>query len=429
MNGACHNMKTAIEQIASIQKARGIIQKQSILIQNKENELFTKLLYYALNPLLTYKVSEHTLRHNIPAAWQTFAYKDIFEICDLLSSRRAIDDTTVSRVCSFLRVQDNAIQEFYIQLLSKTLRLGITAKTVNKVIPGLIPEWEVQQAYSIEKHPIDDGEWFALTQKLNGVRATYYNGQLFARSGVPFEGLNHITKEFDWLKNKMVFDGELTLKNKDELSDNEAFRIATGIINSDGDKSMIGFTVFDALPTEEFDAGESQKIYSERRKLYLNHLSTSLSINSSVKVLPILYSGIEQNKIWEFLEVMVNEDKEGLVANLDTKYKRTRHKGILKVKRFYTLDLPIVGFEEGSGRLTGMLGALVLNFNGNEVRVGSGFTDEQRSSFWERRDELINVLCEVKYKEISTDKNTGAESLQLPVFISLRTDKEEINIE
>lgn len=36
-------------------------------------------------------------------------------------------------------------------------------------------------------------------------------------------------------------------------------------------------------------------------------------------------------------------------------------------------------------------------------------------------------LCEVKYKEISYDKNTGAESLQFPVFISIRTDKDEVS--
>ena len=88
---------------------------------------------------------------------------------------------------------------------------------------------------------------------------------------------------------------------------------------------------------------------------------------------------------------------------------------------------PIVACEEGNGRLQGTLGAFVLDYKGNEVRVGSGFTDEQRADFWHRRDEMIGTLCEVKYKEISSDKNTGAESLQFPVFISLRTDKTEVS--
>ena len=146
-----------------------------------------------------------------------------------------------------------------------------------------------------------------------------------------------------------------------------------------------------------------------------------------MRILPVLYSGTDQSKIPELLDQMVREDKEGLMVNLDVPYKRKRHNGILKVKRFYTMDLPIVACEEGSGRLAGVLGAFVLNYKGNEVRVGSGFTDEQRVLYWEHRDELTDVLCEVKYKEISYDKNTGAESLQFPVFVQLRTDKNDVS--
>ena len=76
-----------------------------------------------------------------------------------------------------------------------------------------------------------------------------------------------------------------------------------------------------------------------------------------------------------------------------------------------------------------MLGAFVLDYKGNEVKVGSGFSDKQRKSYWKKREEITGSLCEVKYKEISTDKRTKAESLQFPVFVSLRTDKNEINYE
>lgn len=422
-------MREIIQSIIDIQNAKGVLNKQSLILQYKDNELFKKFLFYSLNPLLTYKVSEATLLSGIPGAYQTYSFKNIFEICDLLSSRRALDDGTINRVCSFLRIQDSDIQEFYIKLLSKKIRLGITAKTVNKIIPGFIPEWEVQQAYPIEKYPIKNGDWFALTQKLNGVRATYYKGKLIARSGIPFDGLDHITEELSWTENKMVFDGELTLKDKSGLSDNEAFRMATGIINSDGDKSDIKFTIFDAIPTEEFEVGVSSENYKERRINYLNYFTASLPMNGCIDILPVLYSGTDQNKILELLDLMVKEDKEGLIANLNTPYKRTRHKGILKVKRFYTMDLPILRCEEGAGRLKGTLGALVVDFNGNEVNVGSGFTDQERTSFWMKRDELIGEICEIKYKEISKDKNTNNESLQFPVFVSIRNDKTEINIE
>lgn len=423
-------MNQAMFLLLELQRESGALKKQQILREHKSDEEFKRLLYYALNPLLTYKISESTLRRSVVVRTDiTLTMCDIFEVCETLAARKALDDATVYQVCAFVQsVPDPAEAELYIKLLSKTLRLGVTAKTVNKVIPGLIPEWEVQQAYPIDKYPLKPGTWFSLSEKLNGVRATYYKGQLYARSGIPYEGLEHITKEFSWdTTNALVLDGELTLKDRGELSDNEAFRVATGIINSDAvDKTVICYTVFDVLPTEEFENGESEAGYRIRRPA-LEAVKATLSKDSPVRILPVLYSGTDQSKIDTLLEQMVREDKEGLMVNLDVPYKCKRHNGILKVKRFYTMDLPIIACEEGSGRLAGTLGAFVLRYKGNEVRVGSGFTDEQRTEFWEKRSDLAGTICEVKYKEISYDKNTGAESLQFPVFISLRTDKDEVS--
>lgn len=421
---------TLTEMIHTLQSMRGTIEKTEFIKANAANDEFRSFLYYALNPLLTYKVSEQTLKEvSVYDQRITLTFTDIFSVCDALSQRKAVDDATLYQVRAFLSlVRNDDEREMYIKLLAKTVRLGVTAKTVNKIIPGLIPEWEVQQAYPIDKCPIPDGTWFSLTQKLNGVRATYYKGQLIARSGVPFTGLEHITNEFAWdTTNGVVLDGELTLADKGTLSDNEAFRVATGIINSDSvDKTRICYTVFDIVPTAEFESGESKCRYSDRRKA-LDTVRLTLREDSPVRILPVLYSGIDQSKIPELLDQMVREDKEGLMVNLDVPYKRKRHNGILKVKRFYTMDLPIVACEEGSGRLSGVLGAFVLDYKGNEVRVGSGFTDEQRVQYWSERDNLTGILCEVKYKELSYDKHTGAESLQFPVFVGIRIDKTDVS--
>ena len=316
-------MQDAIKAILQLQETTGTIAKKKIIEANKDNVYFKRLLYYSLHPLLTYKVSERTLTRPMPYnAAITLAMTNIFEVCEALSMRKALDDSTVYQVKGFLEGQPPVERELYIKILAKTLRLGVTAKTINKVIPGLIPEWEVQQAYPIEKYPLRDGVWFALTQKLNGVRATYYRGNLYARSGEAYTGLKHITAELDMGNDMLVFDGELTLKNKGTLSDNEAFRIATGVINSDAlDKTEICFTIFDVLPVDEFEKGESSEGYNDRRKL-LDALSmTVLKDAKSVRVLPVLYQGTDKSKIPELLNQMVLEDKEGLMANLNVPYK------------------------------------------------------------------------------------------------------------
>ena len=91
----------------------------------------------------------------------------------------------------------------------------------------------------------------------------------------------------------------------------------------------------------------------------------------------------------------------------------------------HTLDLQIIGFEEGSGRLTGTLGAILVRYkDGNIVKVGSGFTDELRKEIWQNRNQYYGVICEVKYFETSTNDN-GGESLRFPIFVDFRHDKFE----
>lgn len=423
------------KDIYKLQSIAGANAKCEFIKAHRDDTYFKRFLYFALNPMLTYNISKKSTDKLMAEedfdGQKLIFFNDIFECCEHLSRLRGMDDATLRQVKMLLNVKYPEMdeRELYIQLLSKKVRLGIAAKTINKIIPNLIPEWEVQQAYTVEKYPLKEGTEFWLTQKLNGARATLYEGQLLARSGMPYKGLEHITDALSWLRVAgFVADGELTLKDKGDLSDNEAFRVSTGILNSDNvNKTVICYTIFDMIPVKDFDALKPQVTYRYRRDILNQFAERIADTDGAVKVLPVLYHGTDQSKIEELLEQMVREDKEGLMINTDAPYRRTRHKGILKVKRFYTMDLPIIRCEEGTGRLSGTLGAFVLKYKENEVKVGSGFTDEQREQFWNNRDDMEGLLCEVKYKEISQDKGTGLESLQFPVFVGIRTDKTEVS--
>ena len=423
------------KDIYKLQSISGAKAKCDFIKSHDKDTYFKRFLYFALNPLITYNISKKSLDKlmsgNNADGQKLIFFNDIFECCEYLSRLRSMDDATLRQIKTLLDMKypDQEEKELYMQLLSKTVRLGITGKTINKIIPNLIPEWEVQQAYPVDKYPLKVGTEFWLTQKLNGARATLYEGQLLARSGMPYKGLEHITDALSWLRVAgFVADGELTLKDKGSLSDNEAFRVATGVLNSDSvNKTVICYTIFDMIPVKDFDALKPQVTYKYRRDILNQFAERIADTDGAVKVLPVLYHGTDQSKIEELLEQMVREDKEGLMINTDAPYRRIRHKGILKVKRFYTMDLPISRCEEGTGRLSGTLGAFVLKYKENEVKVGSGFTDEQREQFWNNRDDMEGLLCEVKYKEISQDKGTGLESLQFPVFVGIRTDKTEVS--
>ena len=199
------SIRTAIGHIRELQSVSGSTAKLDILRKYSDDEDFRKLLYYALNPMLTYKVSEKTLRTKTALPDRAFLDLTIYDVCDTLNAKSALTNDDIGVLAQFLVLQREDEAEFYIQLLSKALRLGVTSTTVNKIFPGLIPAWEVQQAYRIDDHPVKPGKKFWLTQKLNGVRATYYRGKIYARSGVPYEGLDHIIRGLnDLVKNLEV---------------------------------------------------------------------------------------------------------------------------------------------------------------------------------------------------------------------------------
>jgi len=404
--------------------------KRDILIINKDNETFTSYLDYLLNPFLVTGISEKKISKK-PDKVPTCSFESFNELMEYILQNNTGSDEVIANIRQFLDTHEPDMSGFYISIITKAAKLGCDVKSVNKAFEKeFIPQWEVQQSYNIEKSPLKEGEWFSLSEKLNGVRGTFFEGKMFSRQGKEITGLEHITADISKLfddADSWVLDGELVRKNTDGVSDNENFRIGTGLLGQDdADKSCMQFVVFDFLPKEEFKHGESVLLYKERLSALteLKKKITDLSL-SALTVVEVLYTGTDAGKIDYFLDRMVSEDKEGLMLNRDSKYSCKRHNGILKVKRFYTVDLKIVETEEGSGRNSGRLGAFVVEYKGNSVNVGSGFSDEQREEYWKNREAMPGRVIEVKYKEESSDKKTGQVSLQFPVFVSLREEGKE----
>jgi len=420
-------IKSVFELLAQTSSSNA---KRDILAANSGNERFAQCLDYLLNPFLITGISSKKISKEVERI-PTAEFSSFPQLMEYLFSNNTGSDEVIANIRHFLSGFDRDMRDFYSSIITKSVKIGCDIKSVNKAFgKEFIPQWEVQQSYNIDKSPLKANEWFSLSQKLNGVRGTFFEGKLISRQGKEFIGLDHITRDIRRMfpdAENTVLDGELIRINNEMLSDNENFRMGTGILSQDdADKSGIRLIVFDILPKSEFIEGESRLTYMNRveelRKL--GGLITEFGINS-VAVVDIVYSGFDAGMIDYYLDKMVSEDKEGLMLNRDCKYYRKRHNGILKVKRFYTVDLRVVAVEEGSGRLSGKLGAFVVTYKGNDLNVGSGMTDQQRDDFWEQRDALTGRVIEVKYKEESSDKKTGRPSLQFPIFVSLREEGKE----
>ena len=339
-------------------------------------------------------------------------------------------DTSIATIQNYLH-KNPEYEEFLKRLFTKNLPIGVEAATINKVYgEEIIPVWEVQQGYPIDKYKFKKGELIFASRKLNGSRGTYFKGDIISRQAQKFEGLDHIIKDIEKIiGTDYAVDGELIRRNIDGLTDGQNFRETISILNSDGnDKSLIKFVIFDIVPIDEFERDACTENYSVRKKRLLD-LKNKIQKNGTqnIEVVQMVYEGTDVNDVYDWLDYAVKHDWEGLVVNRQVPYRRTRHNGCLKVKRFYTVDLRITAIEEGQNRLAGTMGALVVDYKGNELRVGSGFDDATRAAVWENPDNYIGKIVEIKYKEKSCDKKTGLESLQFPTFVRFRNDKNEVS--
>ncbi len=69
-----------------------------------------------------------------------------------------------------------------------------------------------------------------------------------------------------------------------------------------------------------------------------------------------------------------------MLRNPNSKYETKRSDQLLKVKKFEDAEAVVIGHEPGTGRLTGLMGAIrVREANGTEFKIGSGFNDAQRA--------------------------------------------------
>ena len=417
-------MKKVIEIFRQIQATTSTKEKELIINQNSDNELFKKCLQFLLDGNIVTGISAKKISKQV--ANSEYILPTFEDVMKYLKQNNTGTDYDIAMIRSFIAEhQEDA--EFYEQMVTKTLKLGCDAKIVNKAIPRLIPVFDVMLGTPLERCTLEEECYISLSRKLNGTRCAWIGDKLMTRQGKEYIGLDHIKNDLLALGLEHMFiDGELLYKNEEGLSDSAAFQVGTGLAMSKSeDKSQLKYVVFDIFPLDEFWNGTSRLTYSNRRKsLYLLEGIIKNAGITNIEIVPLLYEGTDHSQIWEWLDRAESEDWEGIMVNLDTPYECKRTKNLMKVKKFFDCDLLCIGVEEGTGRNKGTLGAIVCDYKGNTINVGSGFTDADRAQIWSDPDSVIGKIVTVKYKEETRNKNGGV-SLQFPVWVCCREDKTE----
>lgn len=202
-----------------------------------------------------------------------------------------------------------------------------------------------------------------VSEKLDGVRA-YWDGEcLWSRGGHPFSAPEWFIRDFP----QQPLDGELWLGRGRFAQLSGTVRKARPV---DKEWQSVRFMVFDlALADQTFD----QRL-SRLRELVSQAASPYLGM-------------IEQSRPGSHKQLMARLDEiiaaggEGLMLRYGASvYKAGRSDDLLKVKRFNDAEATVVGSLPGKGKYQGVMGALRVRLaNNREFRIGSGFSDAERT--------------------------------------------------
>lgn len=438
-------LKALSNALFELEAESGKIAKQDILSKYSELKYFKETMKFLYNNMIVTGISKSKLndeRGQRPVEGFTILdnYAELLEYLKKNSTGKLTDLATVH--CMISNYKDipadehNDIYRMLRGVVTKDIPLGVSAATLNKVYgKGFVPKFDVMLAkkFEPEKHTKDGvlPVAHAITEKIDGNRmATLIdeegNVTLMARSGKPYEGYTELVEDIKKMKlTNIVLDGELLAKNPDNLPSDELFAKTQSLTRTKGEKVGLEYWVYDALPLDEFIAGKSSDTYMSRRHS-LGIMQSTFDETDGIHILPILEWSRELDVVTKYADQMGVEGKEGvMLSSANGLYTTTRSSQLLKVKQFFTMDLMCTGvIEETRG---GKLGAIQVDYKGNTVKVGSGFSDAERIHFWNNPDEIVGSIVEVQYFEVSTNKDTGLESLRFPTFRMVRDEKEEVS--
>ena len=188
------------------------------------------------------------------------------------------------------------------------------------------------------------------------------------------------------------------------------------------------YYIFDMLPLKEFSRTYSTLGQLER----MEKIAEIIKLNNTSELLDTLTHDMVdlnteegQTQYKAINRRVVDAGYEGImIKDPAAIYQCKRSSAWLKMKPFIEVTVEIKGFEEGTGKHIGTLGGFQCDGLDSgkhfSVSVGGGYTDEQRKTFWELREDMIGQLIEVRADAV-TQNQDGTYSLRFPRFQRFRS--------
>lgn len=386
-----------LTEIESLRRSSKTLEKERILKRHKDSIMFKKILQYTYNPFLRYHI------RNIPSEVRGRGIAELnhetWVLLNKLSLRKLSGIAARESLFEHLTELTPAAATILKLVVKKDLKCGIATKTINKIMPGLIPTFDCQLVDdwndSKIKYPL------LISPKIDGTRGEKRGDQIFTRRGHRITGLNHIIHYMDTVYPGMESSGELFIPGM-------PFRRSDGIMRSNKpEKTNARYAIFD-IPNL---AGNT---LDERLK-YLSKRFYPLESNPLPPVcyIPhILVNNIEEvDRMYNYwrsrgYEGLVAKDPKGLP---ETGKNSNWWRRVPKISAEYKI-IDVYESEE----MPGLMGGIVIE---GGIRVGSGFVHSERELYLQKPGIIIG-----KYATIEAKEKTASGSLRQPIFKAIRWD-------
>lgn len=204
---------------------------------------------------------------------------------------------------------------------------------------------------------------YLVSEKLDGLRAYWDGKNLISKEGNLYFPPEWFIENFP----KEHLEGELWISRG-------KFELVSGTVRKEiptNDWQQIHFMLFD-LP-QSLDPFE--KRFEILKNLVEKSHSKYLKVIDQSKI-------IDKKSLMKRLAEVVKNNGEGLMLHrADSLYKATRNDDLLKLKTYEDAEAQVIEIVPGHGKYQGMMGAiLVENEEGIKFKIGTGFSDDERTS-------------------------------------------------
>ena len=391
---------------------------EKVQIIKDSSSYIHKILEYTYNPFKQYYVTSKTCIKNKDKIDRAQDFT-LFSVLDMLNTRVVTGHDAIALVNGF---NEYCHDPYLFKIIDKDLGIRAGAKIINKAVPGLIPTFSVALAkeYDDKCDWVND-DWYA-SRKLDGVRCLAVvdfdgNCKLYSRMGKELTTLNKVKEAIEATNViNQVFDGEICLMDE---NGNEDFQgVMKQLRRKDHQIENPIFMIFDMIHKPEFDNQKGTEKLSDRLaklRAWQGGRRTDAKILRYTEQFVIT----DGRHIDMWGQIAAEKGWEGFMVRKDVGYEGKRSKNLLKIKKFFDAEYKVIDFDiddheivvNGRSETVQMLSQVWIEHKGHKVKVGSGWTHEQRLQYID--GSIIGKIITVQYFE-ETNNDKGGISLRFP---------------